>query len=400
MKILSKSFTVLSVLVFFASAWPSALMASEVKEETPIVEAHGAILIDAISGRVLWEKDAHKPLAMASTTKIMTAVLALEMGNLSDTVVVSKRAEIAPRVKMYLQEGEEISLSGLVYALMMQSSNDAAVAIAEHISGSVEEFCAAMTAKAHELGATNTIFVTPNGLDAENHQSTAYDMALITRYALSNTMFFEIINTPYKSVKSSRTTYSIENRNRLLNEYEGANGVKTGYTGKAGHCFVGAARRDNMQLISVVFASGWGNAGREQKWVDTKRILNYGFDNYANELVVAEGDAAGSMEVIRSKTPAIELYYGDSVILPLNSHGLDDVDLVAYFPESMQAPIDENQVVGEGRIYIDGEYFAGIPIYTANAAARHDLKTSLEKVLNQFLRLGSNENLEIILPEF
>ena len=393
MKIFGKCVIFVLVLIFAA---PTALLAAE----GPDVEAHGAILMDAASGRVLWEKDAHKPLAMASTTKIMTAIIALEQGNLDDKVKVSRRAEVAPRVKMYLQEGEEISLSGLIHALMMQSSNDAAVAIAEHISGSVEDFCAAMTAKARELGAHNTIFETPNGLDAENHQSTAYDMAVITRYALSNTMFLEIINMPYKEVTSSRTTYSIVNKNRLLHEFEGANGVKTGYTGKAGHCFVGAARRENMQLISVVFASGWGNKGKEQKWIDTKRILNYGFDNFDIEVVVSEGDIAGCLPVTRSKTPVIQLYYGDSVMLPIEVNGADDVAVLPRFPVSMQAPIVDNQEVGEGRIYIGEKYYASIPIYTSDAAERHDLKTSMEKVLREFLQLGSDEPIEIVLPEF
>lgn len=393
MKIFARSVAVFLMLIFLL---PLGLLAAD----GPEVEAHGAILMDAASGRILWEKDAHKPLAMASTTKIMTAIVALEQGNLSDMVTVSRRAEIAPRVKMYLQEGEEISLSGLVHALMMQSSNDAAVAIAEHISGSVEAFCAAMTAKARQLGARNTIFETPNGLDAENHQSTAYDMAIITRYALNNAMFLEIINTPQKTVTSSRTTYSIINKNRLLREFEGANGVKTGYTGKAGHCFVGAARRDDMQLISVVFASGWGAKGKEQKWIDTKRILNYGFENFDYEVVVSEGDDAGCMAVTRSKTPLVKLYYGDSVMLPLNASDADDIQLVPFYPPSMQAPIGDNQVVGEGRIYIGEDYYASIPIYTSDAAARHDLKTSMEKVLRQFLQLGSDEHIEIILPEF
>ena len=369
-------------------------------EKEPDVAAQGAILMDAASGRVLWEKDAHKPMAMASTTKIMTAILAIEHGNLEDIVTISRRAEIAPRVKMYLKQGEEISMSGLVHALMLQSSNDAAVAIAEHISGSVEEFCTLMTAKAREIGAHNTIFETPNGLDGEKHQSTAYDMAMIARYALGNAMFLEIINRPSRDVTSSRTTYNIVNKNRLLNEFDGANGVKTGYTGKAGHCFVGAALREDMQLISVVFASGWGDRGREQKWVDTKRILNYGFGYFANELIVAEGDNAGAMVVTRSKTPEIDVYYGDSVIFPISNGDEGNIALVPFFPETIAAPVGKNQVVGEGRIYIDGNHFAAIPILTKEGAVRHDLKTSLEKALREFLRMGSDEDLEIVLPEF
>ena len=356
-------------------------------QDTPKVAAHGAILVDALTGRVLWEKDAAKQLAMASTTKIMTAILALEMGDFdNDIVTVSRRAAVAPRVKMYLQEGEEIALSGLIYALMLQSSNDAAVAIAEFIGGSVEEFCAAMTAKARQLGAQNTIFETPNGLDAENHQSTAYDMALIARYAMSNTMFLEIINTVSKEVTSSRRTYNITNKNRLLHEFEGANGIKTGYTGKAGHCFVGAARRDDMQLISVVFASGWGPRGKEQKWVDTKEILSYGFDNFAYELILSEGDVAGVLAVERSRTPQIELYYGESILLPLTAEERAAIAVEPRFPAGLTAPVGENQAVGEGRIYLDGEYYASVPILTSQGATRHDFRTSVSKVWKEFTK--------------
>jgi len=201
-----------------------------------------------------------------------------------------------------------------------------------------------------------------------------------------------------RQAASSRTTYSIGNKNRLLNEFDGANGVKTGYTGKAGHCFVGAARREDMQLISVVFASGWGAKGKEQKWVDTKRILNYGFENFDNQLVLQGGENAGHMTISRSRTAEIAVHYGDSIILPVSDN--DNINIVPHFPAQMAAPISKNQVVGEGRIYIDGEYFTAIPILTADAATRHDLKTSLEKVLQEFLQLGSDEYIEIVLPEF
>ena len=367
-------------------------------DDAPEVAAHGAILMEALSGRVLWEKNAHEPMAMASTTKIMTAVLALEQGNMDDVVTVSGLAAAAPRVKMYLQAGEEISLGNLLYALMLQSSNDAAVAIAEHISGNVEAFCAAMTQKAHEIGAANTIFKTPNGLDAENHQSTAYDMAVMTRYALSNTMFLEIINTTSRQAVSSRTTYNISNKNRLLYEYEGANGVKTGYTGKAGHCFVGAAKREDMQLISVVFASGWGQRGREQKWADTKVILNYGFNEFDNRMIIEGGAAAGEMAVARSRMDGMAVHYGDGIILPVRNG--DEITVVPQYPAEMKAPIAQNQPVGEGHVYISGEYFTAVPILAGDTAVRHDLKTSMEKVLREFLRLGSNAPVELVLPEF
>ena len=248
--------------------------------DKPQVEAKSAILIDFETGRVLWEKNSREPMAMASTTKIMTAIIALESGKMNDMVTVSTKAAAAPKVKMYLTAGEKISMQTLMQAIMLQSSNDAAVAIAEHIAGSVDAFCEMMTAKARELGAIDTIFRTPSGLDKDDHQSTAYDLALITRYALANKDFVNLINTRSATGTSSLRTYDIMNKNRLLNEFSGANGVKTGFTNKAGYCFVGSAERNGLKLISVVLASGWGQKGSEQKWVDTKRVLGYGFGEF------------------------------------------------------------------------------------------------------------------------
>ena len=190
----------------------------------PEVAAHAAILMDAKTGRVLWEKDAHKPKAMASTTKIMTAVLALESGRGQETVTVSRAAAAAPKMKMNLTSGENIRLNDLMLALMLESSNDAAVAIAEHLAGSIPAFCGLMTEKARQIGAKDTVFETPNGLDAQNHHSTAYDLAVITRYALEVPGFIELTNTPEANFSSDRRSYSMVNKNRLLQEYEGANG--------------------------------------------------------------------------------------------------------------------------------------------------------------------------------
>jgi len=367
---------------------------------TPDVNASGAILLDFETGRVLWEKNANNPMAMASTTKIMTAIIALEQGCVEDIVTVSARAAAAPRVKMHLQAGEKISLGGLLLALMLQSSNDAAIAIAEHIGGSVENFCAAMTTKAAELGCLDTIFETPNGLDAGDHHSTAFDMAIIARYALQNPDFVRLIATPDISVSSSRTTYAVSNKNRLLREFQGATGVKTGFTNKAGHCFVGSAQRDEMQLISVVFASGWGDRGREQKWIDTKKILAYGFENYIPTEIITAGDIGGHLQIERSKTTEIPLVYGENIRLPLNEAERQSLKIEHYFPENIRAPIDSGQPMGSARIYIGENFAAEIPLITANSATRHDLKTSLEKVIAAYLRAATLRELNITLPEF
>jgi len=368
--------------------------------EIPSVNALGAVLLDAETGRVLWGKHEHKPLAMASTTKIMTAILALESGRLNETVTVSSKAAAAPRMKMFLSTGEKIRLGDLMLALMLESSNDAAVAIAEHLSGSVNAFCKEMTAKAHELGATNTIFETPNGLDAGNHQSTPYDLALIARYALGVPGFIELTNTRTANFSSDKRSYAMNNKNRLLDEFPGANGVKTGFTNKAGHCFVGAAKRDGMQLISVVLASGWGQQGRNQKWVDTKEILSFGFANYEFETIITAESPAGSMPVTRSRSKSLDYVYNYGARVPLNKNEKESVYVELSIPTSIKAPVSAGDVIGSARVYIGTDFFKEIPLIATAGITRHDFKTSLEKVLNSYVELMTKKPVEITLPEF
>ena len=243
--------------------------------EEPKVNAISAVVVDGDTGRILWGKNENKPMAMASTTKIMTALVALENSDVTKETTVSKNATLASPVKMHLSVGEKMTIEQLLYAMMLQSYNDSAVAVAEAVGGSVEKFCAMMNEKAKEIGCNDTVFETPNGLDKGNHHSTAEDMSKIGVYALKNQKLMEIMNTRNYTFKSSKTTYSFVNKDRLLSEYEGAIGMKTGFTGKAGHCFVGAANRENITLVSVVLASGWGTAGKSRKWIDTKALLNY-----------------------------------------------------------------------------------------------------------------------------
>ena len=379
---------------------PTKALGEEQKPENPTVAATGAILMDAETGRVLWGKNEHTPLAMASTTKIMTAVLALESGRMDETVTVSKKAAAAPKVKMYLSPGEKIRLGDLMLALMLESSNDAAVAIAEHLAGTVEDFCRQMTDKARQLGAENTVFETPNGLDAGDHHSTAYDLALITRYALTVPGFIELTNARSAHFSSDKRSYSMNNKNRLLNEFSGANGVKTGFTNKAGHCFVGAAKRDDMQLISVVLASGWGGDGRAQKWIDTKEVLNFGFDHFEFETIIIANDIAGQMPITRSRSDSVDYAFNFGVRAPLAPHEKDDISVELYVPVSLQAPVTTGDLVGSARVFIGEEFYREIPLNATSDAARHDFKTSLEKVLNAYIGLTTTQEVNIILPEF
>ena len=374
--------TVLIMALMFSQS-----VLGETKE--PKVYAQGAVLMDFKTGRVLWQKNMNEELPMASTTKIMTAILALESGMLDDVTVASKKASSAPQVKMGIKEGEKHRLYDLLYPLMLMSANDAAVVIAEHIGGSVEGFAQMMNEKAKEIGALNTEFVTPNGLDKGNHHSTAYDMALITRYALNNADFVEIINTPSITIplkNSDEKSYTFNNKNRLLKEYEGAIGVKTGFTGKAGNCFVGAAERDGMELISVVLASGWGNAGKERKWSDTKNILDYGFENYQMTEVVKKGIHTGKVNVIKSKEGTVNTQTAESGFACITQEELNDLKTVVNLKKSVEAPVKINDVLGTASFYIkNGELLFQTDIVSSENIERHDLNSCIKKTVNLWL---------------
>ena len=295
----------LLLLLFLLSATP--VFASE-----PNVAAQGAALIDGKTGRLLWEKNGEEPFAMASTTKIMTAILVLENTDLEDIVTISKNAAHQPEVHMDLKEGEQWKVGDLLSAMMLRSYNDAAVALAEHVSGDVESFCERMTEKAKEIGAMETVFGSPNGLDShltdEQHHSTAYDISLIAAYALENETFREIIAQGEINVADLEGKHlcNVTNADRFLKEYQGALGVKTGYTNKAGHCFVGAAEREDVLLVSTVLGSGWGTAGKEKKWTDTKVLMDYGFETFHTYEAVKAGQNFGKVKIADSPTELVE----------------------------------------------------------------------------------------------
>lgn len=353
----------------------------------PNIEAQGAILMDYETGRILFAKNENEPLAMASTTKIITAILAIENGNLEDVVKVSKNATKAPPVKMFLKENEEIKLKELLYALMLQSSNDAAVAIAEHIGGDVDTFCENMTNKAKEIGAKDTVFRTPNGLDSLDHHSTAYDMALITKYALNNKEFVDIINTKQVSFKTNFSSYDIINKNRLLSEFKGANGVKTGYTGKAGHCFVGSATQNGMTLISVVLASGWGDKGKQQKWIDTKNILNYGFSNFTYQQILNKDDCTETISIIKGTKNAIPLYYEKDVILPISEEEKENISIKLDYLKSLEAPVKKDEKVGIAHIYINDTLIESVDILTKEDVDKKTFSSYINEIIKNWTNI-------------
>lgn len=349
------------------------------------LHACASILIDRETGRVLYGENHFEKRAMASTTKIMTTIVALENGNVEDLVAVSSKAAAQPKVKLYIKKGEKYRLQDLLYALMLQSSNDVAVAIAEHIGGDVETFCDMMTAKAQEIGAYNTSYKTPNGLDAVGHFSTAYDLALITRYALENEDFVRIINTPaWQISKGNGNTrdISVNNKNRFLNSYSGAYGVKTGFTSQAGYCFVGAAKQNDMDLIAVVLGSGW-YPYKTWKWMDTSKLMNYGFRHYAYEDILTEDSEYKDIPIDRGMAEMVATYIDGELRLPLSQK--DEIDIKHSLFDTIEAPITKDTPVGIASVYLNDELYDSYYIRTSEDVLRQDFWYYLKRLVNEWI---------------
>lgn len=380
-KITSIAAYILIVVMIFSS---DMVTAKESNNEPEKLYAYSALLMDKKTGRVLWEKKGSEERAMASTTKIMTCIMALESCDLDEIVEVSEKASKAPKVKLYIRPGEKYYLGDLLHALMLVSSNDVAIAVAEHVAGSTEEFCRLMTSKAKEIGAINTCYKTPNGLDAEGHHTTAYDLALVTRYALNNETFNKIINTPSKSFTeiNEGRNFNVNNKNSFLNMYDGANGVKTGFTSQAGYCFVGSAKQGELELISVVLASGWPN-NRTYKWSDTKKIMNYGFDNFETETVLTSNKHVCQTGVDKGIIEDIEVLTSEDVEITLSDD--ETVDILYNVEPNLIAPIEIGQNVGEAAIYVDGKYYYSVPLVSNTEVEEITYKYIFNKILDKFL---------------
>lgn len=380
----------LYILIMLSVLTGNMVFAENENEEPSKLYAYSALVMDQESGRVLWEKKGYEQRAMASTTKIMTCIIALETREVDEIVKVSKEASKAPKVKMYIRPDEEYYLGDLLHALMLISSNDVAVAIAEHIGGTAEAFCDMMTKKAKEIGAINTSYKTPNGLDADGHYTTAYDLGLITRYAMNNEAFVKLINTPsiaFNELTSNRP-FTINNKNAFLNMYEGANGVKTGFTSKAGYCFVGSAKQGDMDLIAVVLASGWPNH-KTYRWADTKKLMDYGFKNYKKTNVMKSNQHICQLTVEKGIGSDIDVLTTEDIDICLGKQ--EEVDIIYNVEPKLIAPVEIGQTVGTAEVYIDGMLYTTSPLITSTAIEKIDYTYIFHKVLDKFLLFANKD---------
>ncbi|WP_420795150.1 D-alanyl-D-alanine carboxypeptidase family protein [Desulforamulus ferrireducens] len=335
---------------------------------TPSVSAAAAIVMDAETGQVLYAKNPHQPRPIASTTKIMTALVALECGNLKASTTISERAAGIEGSSIYLKAGEKLTLEELIYGALMHSGNDACVAIAEQVAGSERNFVNLMNFRARQLGARNTTFANTNGLPDERHLSTAYDLALITRYALKEPVFRSIVATKTHVIPGPRGKRYLSNTNKLLWSYQGADGVKTGTTNAAGKCLVSSATREGRSLIAVVLHS-------DDRYAESIRLLNYGFNNYTQERVASQGEVFTHLEVkdgVKEKVPvtaAKDLW----VTVPLNQRVIEKSMMLE---QELTAPVKKGQVVGKLQVLQQGELVA-----ETNLLARTDIERLPEHTL-------------------
>ena len=331
----------------------------------PKITAKSAIVIEASTGKILFEKDAEAIRYPASTTKIMTLITALEQGNLEDVLTVSPNAAMTDGSSIYLEVGERLKLLDILYGVMLHSGNDATVAVAEHISGSLEKFAQLMTKKAHAIGAVHTNFTNPNGLPDPKHYTSAHDLAIITAYGYKNPLFRTIVSTRHKNIPWNNKGYDrdLYNENKLLWTYNGANGVKTGYTEAAGPCLVSSATRNNVHLIAVVLDA-------DQMWVDSKALLDFGFSKLQPVELFKQGTVLKTSHVADGKISSVKLAAVSSLLVPVSDGDLDQFQVVTEVPNSVEAPIAVGQKLGVARVLYKGNEIAKIDLIATEAIER------------------------------
>lgn len=358
-----------------------------------------AVLMDGDTGRILYDKEGSRPRPNASTTKVMTCILALEYGAGDDYVQVSANAASQPDVQLGMKEDEQYYLEDLLYSLMLKSHNDTAVAIAEHIGGSTEKFAEMMNEKAKKIGCKDTYFITPNGLDAEDengiHHTTAQDLALIMRYAIQSRTFLKITETIEYSFSdlSGKRQFSLHNTNALLTMTDGVLSGKTGFTGDAGYCYVCACKREEKLFIIALLGCGWPN-NKGYKWKDTLKLLNFGDENFSYQTCWKEP----SLPVIKiEKGVQIDSAIGDEAVIQgilsvedkeknkkiLLKKG-EQMSYELKLKENIKAPVAKGEKIGTYSCILNGETIASYPVLSDRKIDALTYQWCVEQVFHGF----------------
>lgn len=353
-------------------------------------------LMDGDTGRVLTGKEESSPMANASTTKILTCIVTLENCALEEEVTISSNAAGQPKVRYGVKEGEKYQLKELLYGLMLESYNDCAVAIAEHVAGSEEEFAKLLNAKAKEIGCKDTYFITPNGLDAENeggfHHTTAEDLCKMMAYCVwespKKESFLEITQT--------KSYGEFVNRNTFLEQMEGVLSGKTGFTSKAGYCYVAALEENGERYTIALLACGWPN-NKDYKWHDAKKLFSYGLENYDVKTVEVEA-IEEPVEIDGYRNHPSFLNLNQSSLLKVKAEkqsyeilmsAKERLRIETIWYDTQQLPIEKGTVLGERQLYLDDIKFAKIPLITTDSGYVWELKDVLTVIFFEFLSITS-----------
>ena len=407
----------LGAFLFFAAAVPgnylyaehsgrqagqTALESAAAQPETDplLLNSRAAVLLDGDTGRILYGKNETEVLPMASTTKIMTCILALENAGPDTEVLISDRAASMPEVKLHVRKGERYRLIDLLYSMMLESHNDSAAAIAEAVGGSVENFADMMNRKAAELGCEDTYFLTPNGLDAtergsgKTHSTTAEDLARILRYGIllspAKEEFLAITRAPSHAFSdlSGTRSFSCVNHNALLTSMEGAVSGKTGFTGKAGYCYVGAVKKDEKLFIAALLDCGWP-PHRTYKWQDMRKLVTYGDKNFEYKEIEKTGLGEETAVLVENGVESrvkveIGTEHADRNSLRVLLGNDEKVQVRTKIAKSLHAPVREGTPVGQRDYMVDGIVIDSDPVVTAGNVELWDFEYAEKIVMGKF----------------
>ena len=372
------------------------------KIDNPELNARIALIYDRASGRIIYEKNGNKQTPMASTTKILTSIVILENADLKETVTIGSKAAGTGGSRLGLKKNDKITVNDLLYGLMLRSGNDAAVALAIHVGGSIEGFADMMNKKAEELGLTNSHFVVPHGLDNEGHYTTAYELAKMADYALNIPKFKEIVSSKSATIYINGYPKAINNTNNLLGSVSGVYGVKTGFTNGAGRCLVSSCKRGELDIITVVIGANTNN----QRTADTKELIEYAFNNFSliniEEIIQDKFEQwkninEGRIYVNKGIENGIKLYLEKpkKSVMAVRKDSIDKIDIEVNSLFYMEAPVAKDQVIGNLRVIINGE-----EVEVKEIRAMYEIeKKGIEDYLQDFLNvlvLGTNAKNKIL----
>ena len=393
-----KVFLIFFIIIFFfnyivfaddineeiSHSFPSLIEVSSNINNEPTINSRSAIVYDRISGSIIFGKNENQKRKMASTTKIMTAIIVLETCNLDDIVIVSSNAAGTGGSRLGLHTNDKISVRDLLYGLLLCSGNDAAVALAEYVGGDLSSFANLMNEKSNSLELTSTHFVTPHGLDNDIHYTTAYELAIITNYALKNETFYNFVRTKNYTVTINGYSKTLSNTNELLGNLNGVYGVKTGFTNGANRCLVTAVKRDNMDLICIVL----GADTKKDRTKDSIQLIEYAFKNYTmvniREKIMTEFNNwklcnSSSFEVQKGISNNVDVILADLPFdfFPINCNYINDVSIYIYCKTTFEAPLNANTAIGYLTVSVHNKNILSLDIYNSNSIFQKDFSNFL-----------------------